>query len=581
MNTERRSERWPILSIAGLLAVMIGALIWLSFKLVARHHSRSELALQYTQQLVRIRLDAFFKEMAEDLREEAAAAETDIPDSVLLHERWFPLMDSHWQVMAIQLADEYGNETALYRTDSTYVVSHVVNGSKEGPPIRMSYSPDPGHPIIRGPWLHDQDVDPRERLWFSKALEGIRDEPIWSLRSPDTVKTPIFQVSYLIRSEQHGRPYRIIQLVADISRSTWMDTRRPDHSPPGIILVDDLGRHRIQLDTTSDNRMAGASSAALATWAQQKTSGVFPVVYTGHTYQAMIGPYPLHGQSLNIGVVIDPTGMDSWFAEERRILIIAFLLVGALTALLISALIRKRSSDERIRKQAKRNRSQELKLAKALGEREVLNREVHHRVKNNLQIVSSLLNLQATNLEDGAVKAEFLRGKRRIDTIALVHHKLYGLPDLRNVDLGQFFNDLVTALAESYTPRSRTVSHEVDTNGIKADQDTAIELGIILCELVGNTYQHAFPYATGGHMEIRIRLVEGDLYRLTVKDNGKGIGDGGRQGTGKLGLEIVEALSEQLDGSFHMTTEPGGQFEVLFRMQHTPVNSKPEGVTAG
>jgi two-component sensor histidine kinase len=111
---------------------------------------------------------------------------------------------------------------------------------------------------------------------------------------------------------------------------------------------------------------------------------------------------------------------------------------------------------------------------------------------------------------------------------------------------------LVKALAEMYLPQSRLVSFEVNTDHTKADQDTAIELGIILCELVSNSFQHAFPYVTGGHVEIRVSPVDGDLYRLTVKDNGKGITDGAREGTGKLGLEIVEALSEQLDGSFHV-----------------------------
>jgi two-component sensor histidine kinase len=282
----------------------------------------------------------------------------------------------------------------------------------------------------------------------------------------------------------------------------------------------------------------------------------------------MVAPYALNGKQLRTVLVLDLQPLGDWLRPELMGLVITGILLSTLILLLLFAYSRKRGSDDRIRKQAKRSRSQEMKLAKALGEREVLNREVHHRVKNNLQVVSSLLNLQAMRLDEGDVKTEFLRGKRRIDTIALVHHKLYGLNDLRNVDLKLFFDDLIGALADMHRPQSRTVSTEVDTQGIHADQDTAIELGIILCELVGNTYQHAFPYATGGHVEIRIQPVEGDLYRLTVKDNGKGIPDGGKEGPGKLGLEIVEALSEQLDGSFHVRTNGGVLFEVLFRMQH-------------
>ena len=89
---------------------------------------------------------------------------------------------------------------------------------------------------------------------------------------------------------------------------------------------------------------------------------------------------------------------------------------------------------------------------------------------------------------------------------------------------------------------------------------------MILCELVGNCYQHAFPYATGGHIEVTVRHVEGDLHRLVVKDNGLGLGAGPTDGTGKLGLEIVEALSSQLDGNFKMSSSAGVTFDVLFRM---------------
>lgn len=229
-------------------------------------------------------------------------------------------------------------------------------------------------------------------------------------------------------------------------------------------------------------------------------------------------------------------------------------------------------------KQQRRSETQKKRLAKAIGEREVLNREVHHRVKNNLQVVSSLLNLQAMRLEDGAIKDEFVRGKQRIDSMALVHHKLYALQDLRGIDLQKFFTELVASLQNTYRPDNGTISHEVDASGIKADPDTAIELGIILAELVSNCFKHAFPYSTGGHIEISVRRVQDDLYRLLVKDNGIGMEQGPRTGVNsvQLGLEIVEALAEQLDGSAHLRSAPTGvTFEVLFRMQGASASPDP------
>ncbi|MCB0818820.1 MAG: sensor histidine kinase, partial [Flavobacteriales bacterium] len=184
----------------------------------------------------------------------------------------------------------------------------------------------------------------------------------------------------------------------------------------------------------------------------------------------------------------------------------------------IWAFLRKRR-DARVRRfQQLRSQNQERKLAKALGEREVLDREVHHRVKNNLQVVSSLLNLQAMRLAEGKVKEEFMRGKRRIDSMALVHHKLYALQDLRGIDLDLFFRELMDALLKDLDPTNGSVSHEVRTGGVQADADTAIQLGIILSELFINCHQHAFPHGSGGHVEVQLDLVEDRLYRLVVRD---------------------------------------------------------------
>lgn len=581
MTANERSGRLLFVSIAGLLVLFAGLLVWASFQQTKRRFEVVELALQRTQQLLHIRLDGFFHELAEDLREEAAAVNGN--DSTMIFGRWFPLLETHWPILAIRLADENGDELAVIREDSTYRINHTVGGSKEGPPIIMRYHAYGSKQAVEGPWLHEKDYDPRERLWFSKALEETSGEPSWSLRMRDSSEAPILQLSYLIRDRDRSTPYRIIAFSVDLARSAWVDTRSASMLDAGILLMDDEGNPIIRLNVSEDQDMSAAVESALAEWKTTKTKAVFPVKSGHHTYQSLVVPYPLHGQMLNTGIVLELGALNNGIAPEQMVLYMAGFLLAALTGLLLWAWYRKRRSDERIRQQAKRNRAQELKLAKALGEREVLNREVHHRVKNNLQVVSSLLNLQAMRLDEGPVKNEFLRGKRRIDTIALVHHKLYGLTDLRNVDLSLFFNDLVRSLAELHLPQSRTVSYEISTNNIKADQDTAIELGIILCELVANSYQHAFPYATGGHVDIKVQAVEGDLYRMAVKDNGKGIGDGDQQGVGKLGLEIVEALSEQLDGSFHSHVQDGVLFEVLFRMQHevtiiTPKDPGPENI---
>lgn len=565
MSAKDRSGRALFYAIVAVILLAAGFLAYSVLYLEQRRQDLAELALQRTQQLLQIRLDGLFFELSEDLREEAAAVAVD--DSSMVFNRWFPLLNTHWPIMAIRLADELGNEVALEREDSTYVLMHTAGGSKEGPPIKLRYTQAGAEGWTQGPWLDTTDNDPRERVWFSKALEDSRNEPIWTLRAAATDGSPVLRVSYLIRGSEQEKIYRIIAFTVDLSRSDWMDSRSSSLLKAGILVMDDEGRSLGQLIEPIGPGLKEATAKALEIWGERKISSSFDVSMEGRSFKCKVGSFALNGQKLNTGVVVDMAQLNDWLRPEWRWLMVMAVLLGLLIILLLWAWNKKQRSNARIRRQTKRNRSQELKLAKALGEREVLNREVHHRVKNNLQVVSSLLNLQATRLEEGAVKDEFLRGKRRIDTIALVHHKLYGLADLRNVDLNLFFTDLVKALGEMYSPRSNTISTEIGTADIKADQDTAIELGIILCELVSNTYQHAFPYATGGHVEIKVTGVEGDLYRLTVKDNGKGIPEGGQQRPGKLGLEIVEALAEQLDGSFYMRSTDGVLFEVLFRMQ--------------
>jgi two-component sensor histidine kinase len=222
---------------------------------------------------------------------------------------------------------------------------------------------------------------------------------------------------------------------------------------------------------------------------------------------------------------------------------------------------------EQVKRQEKRSRTQQRKLVRALGEREVLDREVHHRVKNNLQVVSSLLNLQAKRIHDPAAQQEFLRGKRRIDSMALVHHKLYTQRDLSALDLRAFLSQLAAAVSAMHEPASRTISHAVETHDIKADADTAIQLGMITCELLSNSFQHAFPYVTGGHVDIEVMELSGGLYRLSISDNGLGMDLVAPRREDALGLEIAEALADQIDGKLEVFSDKGTRVEITFRMQ--------------
>jgi len=294
-----------------------------------------------------------------------------------------------------------------------------------------------------------------------------------------------------------------------------------------------------------------------------------PIMVDHASIRAMVQvlPYSMNGVNFQIGAVLNTDALRFWTGPEWALIMWLLILLSILLVLIVRAWIRRRSDQKRLRMQQKKSRSQERRLAKVLGERDVLDREVHHRVKNNLQVVSSLLNLQAQRLPEGSAREEFVRGKRRIDMMALVHHKLYGMPDLRGIPLERLFHELALSIATLFEPRSRTVSHSIAAPGMVTDPDTAIDIGIIFCELLANCYQHAFPLVTGGHIEVEVRTAGDGAHLLIVKDNGTGMSPSAGEGQGQLGLEVVEALAEKLDGRASYRNEGGTICEVHFLMR--------------
>jgi len=557
-----------ILPIA-LLLVMIGAGILLARQEVwlrLRQNEITTLALVRTQQMLRVRLDVMFHEWNEDLLEEAAAIpRVDTFAIASVQDRWDALLNSHWPIRSIRLADERGNESALFRTDSTFFLVRTREGSKDSLPQAFRLSADGTMDTVVAPWSWDASYDPRQRTWFGKALENAQDGPAWSMRESADTSSTVLQVATLVRSHRINDPFRVLMFDVQPDRSNTLDSRASSTAEHGLLLLTNDGRIVFNYRNEADDPMIAALAEARMKWLADPATRFFDLASGHHAVQ--VESYLLNGLNLHACLVIDTTPLIGWTAPERTQHWIAVGVITVTAVLLLLLWWRGGVRRAQVRKLEKHDRQLTRKLEKALGERDVLGREVHHRVKNNLQVVSSLLNLQAATQEDGPARDEFLRGKRRIDTIALVHHKLYGLADLRNVDLKLFLTQLVEALMELNPERKNTVSVAVESGGLKCDQDTAIELGIIVCELVDNAFRHAFPYATGGHVDVITSTVEGDLHRLVVRNNGVALRDGYKTGPGKLGLEIVEALADQLDGSFHVLDQGGVTFEVLFRMK--------------
>ena len=206
----------------------------------------------------------------------------------------------------------------------------------------------------------------------------------------------------------------------------------------------------------------------------------------------------------------------------------------------------------------------ELNLKASLQEKELLLKEVHHRVKNNLQIMSSLLRLQSANLPVGQTKEVFLESENRIKAMAIVHNKLYDSNSYDRIDFADYAKTLIKNLFISLGVRTYLISYNVQIEETFLNIDTAIPLGLIINELVSNSLKYAFPDNRSGSIDIKLEKDNGD-FSLIVKDNGIGVKDIAEIKTkGKLGMTLVRLLSHQIDGTVNSDFSNGATHIIKF-----------------
>ncbi|HON79134.1 MAG TPA: PAS domain S-box protein [Spirochaetota bacterium] len=208
----------------------------------------------------------------------------------------------------------------------------------------------------------------------------------------------------------------------------------------------------------------------------------------------------------------------------------------------------------------------ETALKKSLQEKEVLIKEIHHRVKNNLQVISSLLGLQSDSIKDSALKEAFMESRNRIRGMAHIHEMLYQSENFDSIDFSVYVKRVVKELIKNYSPQERTVEIRYNLSPVMIGIDMAIPLGIIMNELVTNAMKYAFREQEKGILEIGLRLSEGvggdtvQRVHLEVRDNGTGFApEFDSDLPGSLGLTMVRLLSErQLGGSFKLESSNAG-----------------------
>jgi len=204
-------------------------------------------------------------------------------------------------------------------------------------------------------------------------------------------------------------------------------------------------------------------------------------------------------------------------------------------------------------------------LRASLKQKELLLREIHHRVKNNMQIISSLLNLQVRNIADERVVEMFRESQRRIRSMALVHEKLYQSQDLANINFTEYVQALLAHLFQSYQIKSDHIQLKMDMEDISLNIHTAIPCGLILNELVSNSLKHAFPAGKGGEIKVSLHRTPDNNFLLRIKDNGRGFPEGlDFRNTETLGMQLVTMLVNQLDGSIQLERKKGTTYRIIF-----------------
>ncbi len=213
----------------------------------------------------------------------------------------------------------------------------------------------------------------------------------------------------------------------------------------------------------------------------------------------------------------------------------------------------------------------ELEIKKSLEEKETLLKEIHHRVKNNLTVISSLLNLQSHYIKDKDDLIMFKESQSRAKSMALIHQRLYDSTDLKRIDFGEYINTLATEMFKTYVPDPDRIKLNLNVEDIMLDINTAIPLGLILNELLTNCMKYAFPQTASGEYKtdkgnINVNLYKNeDVYTLSVEDDGIGFPeDFDIENTDSLGLQLINSLTNQINAEVHLERRGGTSFKINF-----------------
>ena len=213
------------------------------------------------------------------------------------------------------------------------------------------------------------------------------------------------------------------------------------------------------------------------------------------------------------------------------------------------------------------NKRYEAQLKQSLKEKEVMLQEIHHRVKNNMAVITGLLSLQADSIEDATIKKYYRESENRIRSIAMIHEQLYHTDNFAAIEIGSYIEDLARMISMQ-THTQANIDIAVDAKNVFLNINSAVPCGLIIHELLTNAYTHAFKGKNDGYISVRFLHID-ETYSLIVEDNGVGISKESLENSerSQLGLNLIRGLTRQLDGSIKFTKGKGTKITLKFKNQ--------------
>lgn len=254
-------------------------------------------------------------------------------------------------------------------------------------------------------------------------------------------------------------------------------------------------------------------------------------------------------------------------ATQKRILSILTL---SLCIILITTLIYLYNSKKKRKEIEQKNAEISAKnrtINESLAEKELLLKEIHHRVKNNLQIISGILSLQNNSISDEKAKQILVDGQDRIQTIALLHKTMYQNENFNMVDFQTYINELITYIKQANITANKNIRIHQEIEDVQFNIDTAIPLSLIINEIITNCYKHAFENKTEGIISISIKKQTTGLYELVIEDNGNGLPENfnGTKNSKSVGFDLIQGLCQQIEGEIEITSKNGTKINIQFK----------------